>query len=82
MLAALRIDEYEDWVQFAWVHNIAFNRDDLHWGMVIADFRNANRGDGEMPARPADCMPYFDPFTEEISADDLFARLPGRIEEQ
>ena len=77
MLAALTIDEYEDWVQFSQLHNIAFNRDDLHWGISIADFRNANRDPSDPTTRPADCMPYFDQFSEELTAEELFARMPG-----
>jgi hypothetical protein len=42
---------------------------------LIADARNQHLADGELPFRPADVMPYFDPFGEDITLEELAARI-------
>lgn len=62
-------------------YSLSLFRDDIHWAIAIADFRNANREKGELPERPADVSPYMpDPLDEEITREELLTRvLPSRI---
>ncbi len=76
----LTIGQYEDWCQFHAQFHLNLDRDDIHWGISIADFRNANKSEGEMPERPIDVMPYADPFEDDMSVEDLRDRIGiGRL---
>ena len=68
MLDDMPNEWYMGWVQFHQQFNLAFNRDDLHWGIMIADFRNAHRDEGSPATTAAEVMPYFDQYAD----DDAF----------
>lgn len=70
MLDELTAEQYEGWI--AWMRRMQPfpNRDDVHWGMLIASIHNQW---AETPKRPVDFMPYHDEyeFEAEVTAEDI-----------
>jgi hypothetical protein len=65
-----------DWLRLHAKYNLGLNRDDIHWGMSMAFFVNAHRGEDDLPVQATDLMPYHDPFEADMTAEELAARLP------
>lgn len=75
MLDHLTAGQWADWEQFHQQFHLAFDRDDLLWGVARADFQNANKGENEQAVHPYEVMPYYDQFAEEITAEELLQRI-------
>lgn len=59
------------------MNSLGMDRDDIHWGMMLSMFYNANRESGTAAKRAEDFMPYRE---QEIEADeDFIARLRGMV---
>lgn len=75
LLPFLSARQLTDWERYAATVGIGPERDDIHWGLLTSTLVNVNRAANSSPAQPKDFMPYFDPLAEDITADDLAARL-------
>lgn len=64
-----------DWVRYDRQFRIGINRNDMLRALARADFINANRAEGELSVRWQDCDPYTDEFEEELTAEQLVARM-------
>lgn len=79
MLDEMSAGTFINWQRFDRQFNLRHNRDDIHWGMAISDYRNAHKSETEPSIRPVDVMPYHDPFAadDELSDEELMAKMMG-----
>ena len=54
-----------DWQQFHRQFNFSFDKEDRLWAVALADFRNANRGEGDPETRPVDMLPWVDAYSDD-----------------
>lgn len=75
MLNDLTARELLDWQRWYAKVNPSVTRDDGYWGMLLSMFFNAHRGENESTLSPADFMPYYDKFEEELPLEQLLENL-------
>lgn len=83
MFEELSAGQYLDWCDFHRQFNLAFDKPDIFWALSIADFRNANRGEGDWETKPFDILPWVDPYADDesfIAGLRAFAEVHGEKE--
>lgn len=71
-LSARQLAGWSDYAKT--VGTIGLARDDIHWGMLGSTIASVNGNQ----AQPQDFMPYFDPWEEDITLEQLLSRaLPS-----
>ncbi len=74
MLEEMTAEQYSDWLAYMRKYHPTTDRDDVHWGLLIAAVENQWAGEGER-VRPIDRMPYHDRFEEELTREELLLRI-------
>lgn len=73
MHAELTSEEYNGWVKWLAYFHAFPNRNDILFGLLTSTVANQY---SESTVRITDCMPYHDPYAEELTAEELAARIP------
>ena len=78
MLPYLSSSQLLDWQRYAAQFGLGINRDDIHWGLLLSLLFNVHKQEGEPAAPPSQFMPYYDPYADDLSIEEMRARIGVR----
>ena len=79
LLPYLSAGQLLDWQRYAEQYGVSIARDDIHWGMLLSMFFNANRGEGSQPKPATDFMPYYEPVEQEEEPEQFAQQIQGLL---
>lgn len=71
----LTTKQYIDWELYYKSVGFGSDRNDVYWTQLLALTANIHRAKNTQPTKPIEWNPWYDPFRQELTADDLAERL-------